>query len=169
MQGQSTAENFTLQKLKAQRKTMDIPDASYDLDGDGIICSREYFLAKCFDLDRDNHLSNKERSNAMQAIANGYEDQFVWNLEKTNSNNAQRILQIRGKIVQAEDFLPIRDTYPSMNFSSPKVKTRRELNKLRRQQTLNSLKEKQEEWEKLNPNSVLQEYKLSEYLIDNPK
>jgi len=170
MNNQTTGlENFTLQKLKAQRKIIDMPDASYDLDGDGTVCPREYFLAKRFDLDKDNHLNNKERHNAMQAIANGYEDQFVWNLEQTNSNNAQRILQVRGKIIQAEDFLPVRDTYPLMDLISPKVKTHKELNKLRRQQTLNSLKEKREEWEKCNPTSVFQEYNLSEYLVDNPK
>jgi hypothetical protein len=42
----------------------------------------------------------------------GFEEQFVWNVEVQGSNRPFRIMQKRGVIVDAEDFLPVRSTYP---------------------------------------------------------
>jgi hypothetical protein len=36
----------------------------------------------------------------------------VWNIEQAGSNRDYRIIQKRGKIIDAEDFMAVRDTYP---------------------------------------------------------
>lgn len=38
-------------KLKEDRKKQDLPHISYDLDGDGYVGARDYFIAKQFDKD----------------------------------------------------------------------------------------------------------------------
>jgi Ca2+-binding EF-hand superfamily protein len=58
-----------------------IPHISYDLDGDGYVGGRDLVMAKHFDKDGDGKLNEVERSNAMKALANGYEDNFIWGIE----------------------------------------------------------------------------------------
>lgn len=41
-----------------------IPDASFDLDGDGFVSQKDYFLAKHFDTDHDGKLNELEKNAA---------------------------------------------------------------------------------------------------------
>ena len=72
---------MTRTKLLELRKKENIPDISYDLDGDGYVGGRDYVLSKRFDIDGDGKLDPKERKNALEAIKNGVEKEYVWNLE----------------------------------------------------------------------------------------
>ena len=62
-QNASTAgANRTLTELQAQRRRGNLPDISFDLDGDGIVGNRDLVLAKLFDKDGDgNSMLRKER------------------------------------------------------------------------------------------------------------
>jgi hypothetical protein len=158
-------------QLKEEYKRSNIPDPSYDLDKDGFVLAREYFIAKQFDGDKDGRLNTAEKANAMRALASGYEDNFVWNLEAKGSLGGKRLLQVRGKFVNAEDFTSVADTYPEHPLHSvkPRVKTARELKERRKIELVAQLRKSKEEWDKMNPASVPNEYKLSEFLISNPK
>lgn len=65
----------------------------------------------------------------MEAIKNGYEKNFIWNVEVSGGARPYRLLQVRGAFVDAEDFLPVRDTYPKhpMSQIKPKAETFKEL------------------------------------------
>lgn len=65
------------------RRAENMPHASFDLDGDGHVGDRDYFLAKRFDKDGDGKLNAKEKAEAVAAIKDGYEKNFVWNVEKS--------------------------------------------------------------------------------------
>lgn len=164
-------KRMTQQKLFEERKANKIPDPSYDLDGDGIVCDREYFLAKCFDHDRDGKLNKTERSNALKALKGNYEENFVWNVEETGPFRGQRLLQVRGKFIDGEGFLPVTSTYPKHPLSNivPNAHNQEELRMKRKEEIMTNLKKSREEWEKVNPISIPQEYKVSEFLVDNPK
>ena len=45
-----------------------MPHPSFDLDGDGHVGDRDYFLAKRFDKDGDGRLNEKEKAEAVAAI-----------------------------------------------------------------------------------------------------
>ena len=45
------------------------PDISFDLDGDGHVGDRDYFLSKHFDKDCDGKLNAKEKAEAIEAIS----------------------------------------------------------------------------------------------------
>ena len=47
-----------------------MPHPSFDLDGDGHVGDRDYFLAKRFDKDGDGKLNEKEKAEAIAAIKN---------------------------------------------------------------------------------------------------
>ena len=47
-----------------------LPHISYDLDGDGIVSNRDFFLSKYFDTDKNGILDAEERKVAIEAINN---------------------------------------------------------------------------------------------------
>ena len=62
--------NRTLVEIQQKRRKAEVPDMTFDLDGDGIVGNRDMFIAKIFDKDGDGRLNTQERSNADHAIKN---------------------------------------------------------------------------------------------------
>ena len=61
----------TRKELIDIRKKERLPDISFDLDGDGYVGGRDYFIAKLYDKDGDGKLNDKERKEAFEGLANG--------------------------------------------------------------------------------------------------
>jgi hypothetical protein len=152
---------MTRTKLLERRKKEKIPDISYDLDGDGYVGGRDYVLSKRYDVDGDGKLNEIEKKNALEGIKNGVEREYVWNLENQGGKRAFRILQKRGKIIDAEDFIPLQETYPKhpLSFKEPKngIKTLSELKEYRTNKTKEEINEKMKNYEKEHPYRIVQE------------
>ena len=152
---------MTRTKLLERRKKESIPDISYDLDGDGYVGGRDYVLAKRYDVDGDGKLNEIEKKNALEGIKNGVEREYVWNLENQGGKRAFRILQKRGKIIDAEDFIPLQESYPKhpISFKEPKngIKTLTELKEYRTKKTKEEINEKMTNFEKSHPYKIVQE------------
>jgi len=93
----------TRTELLESRKKCNVPDSSYDLDGDGVVGQREYFMAARLDKDVSGSLSLEEKR---EGLANMRKDMaavmFVDNAGvrgDKNKLNQYRILQQDGKIV----------------------------------------------------------------------
>ena len=136
-------EKKTRTQLLENRRKEAIPDLSYDLDGDGNVGGRDYVVARRFDQGFKNYLTEDERAKAFEALKNvsaflkllcyylfiqGYEDQFVWDVE-ASGNRPYRLMQKRGAMIDAEDFRAVTDTYPRhpMSDIKPVCKTQTEL------------------------------------------
>ena len=65
-----------------------------------------------------NYLTKDERNEAIQALKDGYENNFIWNVDRSGHQREFRILQKRGSIVDAEDYLVVTDTYPEHPLTS---------------------------------------------------
>ena len=52
------------------RRKENVPDVSYDLDGDGLVGGRDYVIARKFDTGFKNYLTNDEREKAFEALRN---------------------------------------------------------------------------------------------------
>eukprot|EP01083_Nonionella_stella_P296514 1007311_1 len=61
----------TRSKLMKEIRKIEDPDTSFDIDGDGVVSQRDYFLGKFFDRDRDGKLNAEEARNAHEAIKEG--------------------------------------------------------------------------------------------------
>ena len=85
-------EKMTLSKLKEIRKKEILPDLSYDLDGDGFVGGRDYVVARRFDEGFKNYLTEEERAKVKQALKDGYESNFVWNVESSGAQRPYRIM-----------------------------------------------------------------------------
>ena len=99
------------------RKKEVLPDISYDLDNDGTVSNRDYFLARKFDEGSKNFLTKQEREKVLNALKNGYEDQYTWGLEAGGQMRNLRVKQVRGVVCQAEDYTAVTDTYPKHPLS----------------------------------------------------
>ena len=76
----STPPRFrTRSALLAHRKRQDLPDASLDVDGDGVVSQRDYFLAHRFTERGSDRLSAEQLAAARDAVKHGLEDEFEWN------------------------------------------------------------------------------------------
>ena len=144
---------MTQTELIAKRKKEKIPDISYDLDQDGYVGGRDYVIAKRYDVDNDGKLNEKEKKAAYEGRINKIEENYVWNIDKLGGVRPLRLLQKRGKFIDAEDFLPIRDTYPKhpMTEVIPHCATFTELKNLRKQENIKNINDKMVEWEKKHP------------------
>lgn len=106
-------EKKTRTKLLQVRKQDAIPHLTFDLDGDGIVGGRDLVIAKHFDKDMDGRLNTAEKANAIKAIAEGFENKFIWGIEQSGPNAMHRLLQKRGQFVNCEDFAVVGSTYPT--------------------------------------------------------
>ncbi len=150
---------LTQSQLLALRKKERLPDLSYDLDKDGYVGGRDYVIAKRFDLDGDGKLNEIEKKNAYEALANNIEDNYVWNVDNQGGKRPFRLLQKRGKIIDADDFLPVKETYPKHPLSNikPKFSTLSEMLESRKNQTKKEINDKMKKWEEENPIKFINE------------
>ena len=148
---------MTRTELLQIRKKEKIPDISYDLDKDGYVGGRDYVISKRFDIDNDGKLNEQEKRAAYEGIANNIEENYIWNVDNRGYTRRFRLMQKRGKIIDAEDFWPIRETYPihPMTNIKPHCATLTELKQLRKQENINQINKIISDYENKNPNKLL--------------
>ena len=61
-------DKMTFTKLKDYRKAEQLPDISYDLDGDGFVGGRDYVVARRFDEGFKNYLNDDEKKKVQEAL-----------------------------------------------------------------------------------------------------
>ena len=62
--------NHTNLELQQKRRRANLPDLTFDLDGDGVVGERDMIISKMFDKDKDGRLNTSERQSAENAIKN---------------------------------------------------------------------------------------------------
>ena len=113
-QNRKASGHRTLTDLQQNRRR-NLPDMSFDLDGDGVVGNRDLVLAKMFDKDGDGKLNAVERAAADEAIRNvsisllpsdqlsylsnsiylreqGIDKKMVWNVDQSGPQRSYRIL-----------------------------------------------------------------------------
>ena len=147
----------TRSELIQMRRKERIPDPSYDLDKDGYVGNVDLVLSKRFDLDKDGKLNEKEKKAAYEGISKGVENEYIWNVDNQGGLRDFRLLQKRGKFIDAEDFWPIRETYPEHPLSKikPHCATFTELKKLRREENTEHINKKLADYEERNPAKLI--------------
>ena len=148
---------LTRTELLNMRRKEKLPDISYDLDKDGYVGGRDLVISKRFDLDKDGKLNEKEKKAAYEGLANNIEDNYIWNIDNQGGARPFRLLQKRGKFIDAEDFWPIRDTYPVHPLTKviPHCATFTELKKLRKEENIKQINKNISDYEEKNPSKLL--------------
>lgn len=164
--GKTETENTTKTqtKLFEDRRLAKIPDISYDLDKDGYVGTKDYFIAKQYDLDKDGKLNDREKEAAYEGISNNFEAKFKWNIDAQGIARPFRIMQKRGVIIDAEDFLPIQDTYPNHPRKQliPHVATYTDLKTLRNKELKEAISDKIKKWEQSKANALIPNESIKE-------
>jgi hypothetical protein len=66
----------TRSSLQEKRRLDELPDMSYDIDGDGVVSPLDLFIAKQFDKDKNGYLTQEERYRAWEALQGGFANKF---------------------------------------------------------------------------------------------
>ena len=74
---------------------------------------------------------------------------MVWGVEQSGPLRSYRVMQKRGQVIDAEDFLPITATYGEHPLSKvvPKAKNMEELRNLRRQEYVTAIEKHSKDFE----------------------
>ena len=148
---------MTRTELLNIRRKEKVPDISYDLDKDGYVGGRDLVISKKYDIDKDGKLNEQEKKAAYEGLKNNIEDNYIWNVDNQGGRRQFRLLQKRGKFIDAEDFWPIRDTYPVHPLTKvvPHCSTLSELKKLRKEENIKQINKNLAEYEENNPRKLL--------------
>jgi hypothetical protein len=102
----------TRQELNYARRAAKHPDLSYDIDGDGVVSSTDYFIGKQFSSERDHALNAQERRDAVQALESGWLDNYSFGHDQAGAKRPYPVKQIRGKIISVDNIGDLCEVYP---------------------------------------------------------
>lgn len=163
-------KHATKAELSRARRAEKYPDMSYDLDGDGVVGQRDYFIGKAFDRDQDNRLNTAERSEAMHALQNGWLDQYSFGHDQAGAKRPFPVLQKRGKILTVDNVDALWSTFPK-HWNADKVPhfaTKTEMDISRRAFLANAANAQKEAWDLQNPFFVPEPPVCQEFYVENP-
>lgn len=89
-------------ELKHSRRMAQRADASYDLDGDGMVSQKDYFFAVRFDKDGSGVLDPEEKAAAAHAMKHGFGSQFAFLRTSGPVDAHHRVMQRDGVILSEE-------------------------------------------------------------------
>eukprot|EP00397_Hematodinium_sp_SG-2012_P023815 GEMP01024768.1.p1 GENE.GEMP01024768.1~~GEMP01024768.1.p1 ORF type:complete len:611 (+),score=120.83 GEMP01024768.1:83-1915(+) len=143
----------TRAELRQHRQAERVPHISYDIDGDGVVGSNDYFIARHFDKTCKGGLTKEERAECDKALGNDFRNGFLMGLEKHGTLIPFAIQQKRGKIITPDTAFELGETYPPHYNAhvKPKHRTRTEMkidSILERREGAKVLKEK---WDAQHP------------------
>ena len=81
------ARGSTRTELNNERRQENIPDISYDFDGDGVVGEKDYFIGKYFDTDKNGRLDEQQKKAALNALKEGFLDKFSFTFARSGAAN----------------------------------------------------------------------------------
>lgn len=111
-------QHRTQTELFAKRRAARVPDISMDIDGDGVVGPTDYFVAKTFG--KDNRLTTPERGRVVEALEDGFLNQYAWGYDQVGAQRKNVVKQLRGKIFNGDNAHELNHVYPP-HFNSHKV------------------------------------------------
>ena len=114
----------TRTEMLEARQVSNMPHISYDCDGDGVVGSQDFVIAKYFDTDHKGSLTKEESKAMKDAVANGFVNNFMWGLEQSGAKRPFAVVQKRGKILSIDNgddigtFSNLKNNEISLHFLS---------------------------------------------------
>lgn len=163
-------QNATQTELHRSRRAEKYPDISYDLDGDGVVGQRDYFIGKSFDRDQDNRLNTGERAEAIHALQTGWLDQYSFGHDQAGPRRPFPVVQKRGKILTVDNAAALWSTYPQHWNADvkPNFATKTDMEIHRRAFLANAANAQKEKWDLENPFFVPEQPVYQEFRVENP-
>lgn len=163
-------QNNTRTELQRTRRAEKYPDISYDLDGDGVVGQRDYFVGKSFDHDHDHRLNTSEKAEALNALKNGWLDTYSFGHDQAGCRRPFPVVQKRGKVLTVDNIGTLQDTYPPhWNANNmPNFPTHTDMSIQRHAFLSNAANAQKEAWDLENPFFVPEPPVCQEFTVDEP-
>ncbi|CAI2359718.1 unnamed protein product [Moneuplotes crassus] len=167
----------TRTELKDLQRAEFLPNASYNLDGDGSVNEKEFIIGKMFDKGNKGYLTQREKAEACAAINNGLETDLIKRKEISGKkgfyhHKSRHTIDFEVPNESMPD--PSSCTYgsnPDENSPSPKktFRSKTELDSYRKDENVRTLNLLKKNFDLKNSDFVPIKFKKSEFLIKNPK
>lgn len=116
-------------ELQQARKQWRVPDKTFDVDGDGVVGQRDYFIGKSFDANHNDVLGGNEVHDVAKNLNQGWMDRFQFGHDRVGTKKPVETKQVRGVIVTSDDFTGLSESYPKHHnaHNNPPHSTKTEL------------------------------------------
>jgi hypothetical protein len=163
-------KNATMTEMHRTRRAEKYPDLSYDLDGDGVVGQRDYFVGKCFDHDHDHRLNTSEKAEALNALQNGWLDKYSFGHDQAGCRRPFPVVQKRGKVLTVDNIDALQETYPPHHNAGkmPNFPTHTDMSIHRHAFLSNAANAQKETWDLSNPFFVPEPPVMQEFTVENP-
>eukprot|EP00747_Dinoflagellata_sp_TGD_P187211 gnl/TRDRNA2_/TRDRNA2_44754_c0_seq1.p1 gnl/TRDRNA2_/TRDRNA2_44754_c0~~gnl/TRDRNA2_/TRDRNA2_44754_c0_seq1.p1 ORF type:complete len:749 (+),score=117.63 gnl/TRDRNA2_/TRDRNA2_44754_c0_seq1:58-2304(+) len=157
-------------EMKQHRREQRIPDISCDVDGDGQVGQRDFFIAKQFSKEKENRLNTAEREQVVQAIENGWLENFAFGLEQAGPKRPYPVRQMRGKIITIDNGTDLNQVYPPHwnHATHPPYPTKTEMMIKRKADLKNSAFAVHEKHTMAHPVMVPEDPPTQEFSVSDP-
>jgi hypothetical protein len=159
-------------EMNSRRRAERHPDLSFDIDGDGVVSSTDYFIAKHFSREQDRlRLSTAERKQAVAALESGFLDQYSFGHDQSGVQRLDTYQQMRGKIVTHDTAEEFADLYPPHwnADKEPAQKTRADLKFHRTASMRNSNNALRQAWDAAHPTYAFEPSVQQEQMVPKPE
>jgi len=163
-------EHRTLTELKAKRRAERLPDATFDIDGDGVVGPTDYFVAKTFAKDQANRLDTAERGKVVEALEDGFLDRYSWGYDEAGAARKNVVKQLRGRIFKGDNGHELSHVYPP-HWNAEKVPnywTANDMKIDRKQQLLTEATALKDDHDAKHPWHIPEPPVRQEGLVDEP-
>jgi len=163
-------KHATRTEFKQWQRAEKYPHISYDLDGDGVVGQRDFFIGKTFDHDKDNRLNTGERAEAMHSLQNGWLDKFSFGHDQSGAKRPFPVVQKRGVLLTVDNAGSLQDSYgPHWNANTvPNFPTHTDMSIHRHAFLQNAANAQKETWDLSNPFFVPEPPPCQEFTVENP-
>ncbi|CAE7359334.1 unnamed protein product [Symbiodinium natans] len=120
LENPQTSWMWELPELKAKRRAERLPDATFDIDGDGVVGPTDYFVAKTFAKEQRNRLDTGDRGKVVEALEQGFLDRYSWGYDEVGAARKNVVKQLRGRIYNGDNGHELSHVYPP-HWNSDKI------------------------------------------------
>jgi hypothetical protein len=161
----------TRSDMISQRRAARHPDLSFDIDGDGIVSSTDYFIAKQFSQENDHRLNTAERAQAVESLESGFLDQYSFGHDQCGIGRLHTFRHVQGKVITDDNIEDLGEIHPPhWNASKePKHRGRSELEFRRKASRRNGNIALAQAWEAKHPQYVLEPRVQQEQMDPEPE
>lgn len=164
-------KHSTCTDLLSARRRADVPDLSYDVDGDGGVGPVDHFICRQFGVGVGDVVTSERRQQIVQALEDGWLDKHSFGHDRAGPSRPFPVKQRNGKIVTVDNAHELGEVYPPHPRSSvqPRFATERELRIHRKHEVTSRNAVLNASWHAANPSHVPEPPTAQEFMIQDPR
>jgi len=164
-------KHATRTDLLAARRRADVPNLTYDVDGDGSVGAMDHLICRHFGVKVGESVTPRRREKIVEALENGWLDKHSFGHDRAGASRPFPVKQRNGRIVTVDNSVELGEVYPPHPQSSvqPNFSTQRDLRNHRKWEATTRNTALNTSWHAENPRLVPEPPPAQEYRQEEPR